>query len=67
MPRKNAQSSPDPEVELRGIWSEKGLPAERQDALIAEIKTKATVAFENDERPIQADLFGDASPCALKR
>ena len=31
----------DPERELRKIWTEAGVPPERQDQLIAEIRAKA--------------------------
>jgi hypothetical protein len=31
----------DPESELRSLWSARGIPAERQEQMIAEIKAKA--------------------------
>jgi len=67
MPRKKAQSSVDPEAELRVIWAEKGLSAERQDALIAEIKASAKAGIRFDQRPIQSDLFAEIGPSGSKR
>lgn len=67
MPRKKAQSSADPEAELRLIWAEKGLSAERQDALIAEIEAKAKAGIRFDDRPVQPDLFTQIAHRASKR
>lgn len=67
MPRNKAQSSTDPEAELRTFWSKKGVPAGRQDAIIAEVEAKARGGIRFDEGPVQADLFTDPWPCARKR
>ena len=67
MPRKQAQSSTNPEAELRVIWTEKGLSAERQDDPIAEIEANAKAGIRFEERPVQPDLFAEIGPSGSKR
>ncbi|WP_316166943.1 MULTISPECIES: methyltransferase [unclassified Bradyrhizobium] len=59
IPRNKVRSAADPETELRTLWNEEGVPVERQDAIIAEVEAKARGGIRFDERPIQADLFGE--------
>ncbi|MGY8667022.1 methyltransferase [Bradyrhizobium sp. UFLA05-109] len=67
MPRNKPQMPTDPEAELRALWSEKGVPVERQDAIIAEVEAKAKAGIRFDGRPIQADLFAELGPLRSKR
>lgn len=35
------KGKPDPEAELRALWTAKGVPVDKQDAMIADITAKA--------------------------
>nr|WP_244978361.1 methyltransferase [Bradyrhizobium pachyrhizi] len=67
MPRNKPRSPIDPESEPRAPWTEKGVPPERQDAIIAEVTAKARAGIRFDERPAQADLFAGIERSASKR
>jgi len=49
------------------LWTEKGVPLERQDAIIAEVTAKARAGIRLVERPVQADLFAGIEPSGSKR
>jgi hypothetical protein len=67
MPRNKPQPSAGPEAELRALWTEKGVPLERQDAIIAEVTAKARAGIRFEERPVQADLFAEIERSGSKR
>lgn len=62
MPPNKSRTTADPEGELRALWSKKGVSAERQDALIAEVESKARAGIRFDARPQQGDLFAKVEP-----
>jgi len=67
MPRRQARSLVDPEAERRAISTDKGPPVERQETLIAEIKSTARGGIRFDGCSAQPDLFAQSRSAGPER
>jgi hypothetical protein len=69
-------SAPNPEAELRALWTARGIPKARQDELIADVTARAqpgakvgpfTIGMHPDQADALRRAFGTRPPKPLKQ